>query len=163
MLDETLSWRAYFKPEDIRWVSFFFCTSLISFFYTKGNKKHPNVFTYHMQKDVAEEGETGKVYRADFFDKQGRTVLVLAPAKQVRDFIYIQNCVCVCVSLYIHIYSNKINKALQAKHSVMLQWKHLTLQMPTREILFVDGYKHGVDCQYCIIALYIVYACEKFK
>eukprot|EP00250_Pteridium_aquilinum_P004263 c14487_g1_i1 orf=199-1092(-) len=52
MLEETLSWRAAYKPEELRWT------------------------------DVAEEGETGKVYRADFFDKKGRTVLVLVPANQ---------------------------------------------------------------------------------
>lgn len=37
----------------------------------------------YCQTDVAEEGETGKVYRADFFDKRGRSVLVLVPANQV--------------------------------------------------------------------------------
>lgn len=52
MLEETLKWRAAFKPEEIQWT------------------------------DVAEEGETGKVYRADFVDKAGRTVLVLVPANQ---------------------------------------------------------------------------------
>lgn len=52
MLEETLSWRATYKPEELRWT------------------------------DVAEEGETGKVYRADFFDKRGRSVLVLVPANQ---------------------------------------------------------------------------------
>uniref|UniRef100_A0A0D6R4F7 CRAL-TRIO domain-containing protein n=1 Tax=Araucaria cunninghamii TaxID=56994 RepID=A0A0D6R4F7_ARACU len=52
MLEETLKWRAAYKPEDIHW------------------------------DEVAVEGETGKVYRADFFDRFGRTVLVLTPAKQ---------------------------------------------------------------------------------
>ncbi|KAI5064104.1 hypothetical protein GOP47_0020774 [Adiantum capillus-veneris] len=52
MLEETLSWRESYKPEELRWA------------------------------DVAEEGETGKVYRADFFDKKGRSVLVLVPANQ---------------------------------------------------------------------------------
>uniref|UniRef100_A0A0C9S174 TSA: Wollemia nobilis Ref_Wollemi_Transcript_26311_1445 transcribed RNA sequence n=1 Tax=Wollemia nobilis TaxID=56998 RepID=A0A0C9S174_9CONI len=52
MLEETLKWRAAYKPEDIRW------------------------------DEIAVEGETGKVYRADFFDKFGRTVLVLTPANQ---------------------------------------------------------------------------------
>lgn len=52
MLEDTLSWRAAYKPEELRWT------------------------------DVAEEGETGKVYRADFFDKRGRSVLVLVPANQ---------------------------------------------------------------------------------
>lgn len=52
MLEETLKWRATYKPEDIRW------------------------------HEVASEGETGKVYRANFKDKEGRTVLVLRPGKQ---------------------------------------------------------------------------------
>eukprot|EP00249_Psilotum_nudum_P023864 c29012_g1_i2 orf=330-1196(-) len=52
MLLETLCWRASFKPEEIQW------------------------------EDVAEESETGKIYRADFVDKAGRTVLVLVPGNQ---------------------------------------------------------------------------------
>lgn len=52
MLEETLRWRAEYKPEDIRW------------------------------DEIAVEGETGKVYRADFLDKNGRTVVVMTPAKQ---------------------------------------------------------------------------------
>ncbi|PON40487.1 CRAL-TRIO lipid binding domain containing protein [Parasponia andersonii] len=52
MLEESLKWRSAFKPEDIRW------------------------------EDVAIEGETGKIYRANFHDRQGRSVLILRPAKQ---------------------------------------------------------------------------------
>ncbi|XP_074590695.1 uncharacterized protein LOC141846557 [Curcuma longa] len=52
MLQETLKWRATFKPEEIRW------------------------------HQVATEGETGKAYRADFRDREGRTVIVMRPAKQ---------------------------------------------------------------------------------
>ncbi|XP_062097718.1 uncharacterized protein LOC133803633 [Humulus lupulus] len=52
MLEETLKWRSTFKPEDIRW------------------------------EDIAVEGETGKIYRANFHDRQGRSVLILRPAKQ---------------------------------------------------------------------------------
>ncbi|RWW27435.1 hypothetical protein GW17_00008128, partial [Ensete ventricosum] len=33
--------------------------------------------------EVAVEGETGKVYRAEFQDREGRTVLVLRPGKQI--------------------------------------------------------------------------------
>ena len=32
---------------------------------------------------MAHEGETGKVSRADFHDRSGRTVLILRPGKQV--------------------------------------------------------------------------------
>lgn len=52
MLEETLRWRASFKPEEICW------------------------------NEVAVEGETGKVYRADFHDRNGRTVLILRPGMQ---------------------------------------------------------------------------------
>ncbi|KAI4331424.1 hypothetical protein MLD38_029614 [Melastoma candidum] len=52
MLQDTLEWRSTFKPEEIRW------------------------------HEVAHEGETGKVSRADFFDRQGRTVLIMRPGKQ---------------------------------------------------------------------------------
>ncbi|KAK4788947.1 hypothetical protein SAY86_020266 [Trapa natans] len=52
MLEETIKWRATYKPEEIRW------------------------------PEVAHEGETGKVSRANFFDRSGRTVLILRPGKQ---------------------------------------------------------------------------------
>ncbi|XP_068654612.1 uncharacterized protein [Aristolochia californica] len=52
MLEETLKWRSTFKPEEIRW------------------------------HEVASEGETGKVFRANFHDRLGRTVLILRPGKQ---------------------------------------------------------------------------------
>lgn len=52
MLEETLKWRSTYKPEEIRW------------------------------HEVANEGETGKVYRANFHDRHGRTVLILRPGKQ---------------------------------------------------------------------------------
>lgn len=52
MLEETLKWRSTYKPEEILW------------------------------HQIANEGETGKVYRANFQDRDGRTVLVLRPGKQ---------------------------------------------------------------------------------
>ncbi|XP_058069039.1 uncharacterized protein LOC131218494 [Magnolia sinica] len=52
MLEETLEWRSTFKPEEIRW------------------------------HQIANEGETGKVYRANFHDLHGRSVLILRPGKQ---------------------------------------------------------------------------------
>ncbi|KAH1212060.1 Phosphatidylinositol transfer protein 3 [Glycine max] len=52
MLEETLRWRSTYKPEEIRW------------------------------HEVAMEGETGKLYRASFHDRQGRTVLILRPGMQ---------------------------------------------------------------------------------
>ncbi|KAI4348527.1 hypothetical protein L6164_009240 [Bauhinia variegata] len=50
MMKATLKWRLDFKPEKIRW------------------------------EDVAREAEAGKLYRANYLDKQGRTVLVMRPA-----------------------------------------------------------------------------------
>lgn len=52
MLRDSLTWRAKFKPEELRW------------------------------EDVAKEGETGKIYRTNFHDKFGRTVLVMSPGRQ---------------------------------------------------------------------------------
>lgn len=52
MLEESLKWRSTYRPEEIRW------------------------------HEVANEGETGKVYRANFHDRYGRTVLILRPGKQ---------------------------------------------------------------------------------
>ncbi|KAM3304697.1 phosphatidylinositol transfer protein 3 [Capsicum chacoense] len=52
MLEDTLKWRLSFKPEEIRW------------------------------NEVAIEGETGKVYKANFHDRYGRTVLILRPGMQ---------------------------------------------------------------------------------
>ncbi|KAI4381708.1 hypothetical protein MLD38_007759 [Melastoma candidum] len=52
MLEDTLEWRSTFKPEEIR------------------------------GHEIAHEGETGKVSKADFFDRQGRTVLIMRPGKQ---------------------------------------------------------------------------------
>lgn len=52
MLEATLKWRSEFKPEEIRW------------------------------HEVAHEGETGKVSKANFHDRNGRTVLIMRPGKQ---------------------------------------------------------------------------------
>lgn len=52
MLKDTIKWREQYKPQEIKW------------------------------EEVAREAETGKIYRADFCDKQGRTVLVMRPGVQ---------------------------------------------------------------------------------
>ncbi|KAF7828850.1 phosphatidylinositol transfer protein 3-like [Senna tora] len=52
MLEDTLKWRSTYKPEEIRW------------------------------PEVAHEGETGKVSRANFYDRFGRTVLIMRPGMQ---------------------------------------------------------------------------------
>ncbi|KAK7301245.1 hypothetical protein RJT34_12106 [Clitoria ternatea] len=52
MLKQSLKWRQEYKPEEIRW------------------------------EDVAHEAETGKIYRTNYVDKHGRTVLVMRPSRQ---------------------------------------------------------------------------------
>ncbi|KAL5713479.1 hypothetical protein ACHQM5_015549 [Ranunculus cassubicifolius] len=52
MLVESLKWRSTYKPEEILW------------------------------HQVANEGESGKAYRANFHDRYGRTVLILRPGKE---------------------------------------------------------------------------------
>ncbi|KAL3525392.1 hypothetical protein ACH5RR_013764 [Cinchona calisaya] len=67
MLESSLKWRATYKPEEIRW------------------------------HEVAHEGETGKVSRANFHDRLGRTVLIMRPGMQntaspegnVRHLVYL--------------------------------------------------------------------------
>ncbi|XP_076912280.1 uncharacterized protein LOC143570535 [Bidens hawaiensis] len=67
MLEETLTWRSTYKPEEIRW------------------------------HEVAVEGETGKLFRANFHDRVGRTVLILKPGlqnttsmeNQIRHLVYL--------------------------------------------------------------------------
>ncbi|KAK9905299.1 hypothetical protein M0R45_000303 [Rubus argutus] len=52
MLKESIKWRLEYKPEKIRW------------------------------ENIAHEAETGKIYRANYCDKYGRTVLVMRPGFQ---------------------------------------------------------------------------------
>ena len=53
MLEDTLQWRSTFKPHEIHW------------------------------HQISGEGETGKVFRANFRDRFGRTVLIMKPGRQV--------------------------------------------------------------------------------
>ncbi|PON55734.1 CRAL-TRIO lipid binding domain containing protein [Trema orientale] len=52
MLKQTLKWRLEYWPEKIQW------------------------------EDIAHEAETGKIYRANYFDKYGRVVLIMRPGFQ---------------------------------------------------------------------------------
>lgn len=52
MVKETIKWREQFKPQEIKW------------------------------DEIAKEAETGKIYRANFCDRDGRTVLVMRPGAQ---------------------------------------------------------------------------------
>ncbi|OAY69646.1 Random slug protein 5 [Ananas comosus] len=58
MLEESLKWRSTFKPEEIRW------------------------------PEVAVEGETGKIYRANFHDRQGR-INTTSHENQLRHLVYL--------------------------------------------------------------------------
>lgn len=66
MLKDTLKWRLEYKPEEIRW------------------------------EEVAHEAETGKIYRSNYTDKYGRSILVMRPGfqntkstkGQIRYFVY---------------------------------------------------------------------------
>lgn len=40
-------------------------------------------YPFDLQEDISQEAETGKIYRADYKDKLGRTVLVLRPGLEV--------------------------------------------------------------------------------
>ncbi|KAK3017146.1 hypothetical protein RJ639_007821 [Escallonia herrerae] len=62
MLEETLKWRSIFKPEEIHELLNLFAPRL-------GSSQH----------EVAHEGETGKVSRANFHDRMGRPVLIMRP------------------------------------------------------------------------------------
>lgn len=46
------------------------------------------VYGFYCQNEVAYEGETGKLFRAGFHDRHGRTVLILRPGLQV---VYLGN------------------------------------------------------------------------
>ncbi|XP_068660511.1 uncharacterized protein [Aristolochia californica] len=52
MFKETLKWRLEYKPDQIHW------------------------------EDVAQEAETGKLYKANYLDKEGRAVIILRPGFQ---------------------------------------------------------------------------------
>ncbi|CAN8246849.1 unnamed protein product [Cochlearia groenlandica] len=66
MLKETLKWRVQYKPEEILW------------------------------EDIADEAETGKIYRSSCVDKRGRPVLIMRPSVensksvkgQIRHLVY---------------------------------------------------------------------------
>ncbi|CAI0419988.1 unnamed protein product [Linum tenue] len=87
MLEETLKWRATYKPEQTRWVfdcnnaspSFVSCCWITS--YGIWVVAHWN-YSVAAQHEIAHEGETGKVFRANFRDRAGRTVLIMRPGMQ---------------------------------------------------------------------------------
>ena len=95
MLEETLKWRSTYKPQEIRWVNL----TLLFFFANRFNSilliysmilyiLRVNLVFNSLQNQVAHEGETGKVSRASFHDRQGRVVLIMRPALQVNKRIF---------------------------------------------------------------------------
>ncbi|KAL3592336.1 hypothetical protein D5086_010976 [Populus alba] len=56
---------------------------LVSFTSTYGRKNLKHMTLSILQGEVAHEAQTGKVYRSNYFDKHGRTVLVMRPSCQV--------------------------------------------------------------------------------
>lgn len=76
-----------------------------------------------LQHQVATEGETGKAYRADFRDREGRTVIVMRPAKQVSLNILIslkkKNRV-INVGVILHMLQNTSSHEDQLRHLVYL-------------------------------------------
>jgi hypothetical protein len=48
-----------------------------------------NMLLFFVQRDVATETETGKVYTANFPDKQGHPVVVMRPGRQVNECIFL--------------------------------------------------------------------------
>ncbi|KAG8072421.1 hypothetical protein GUJ93_ZPchr0006g44785 [Zizania palustris] len=55
MLKKTLEWRSEYKPDEIRW------------------------------DEIADEAATGKIYRTDYVDKSGRSILIMRPACQMKE------------------------------------------------------------------------------
>lgn len=83
MLKETLKWRVEYKPEEICWVI------IIELMNTKKKEKNILVIFLMMQcvrilqEEIADEAETGKIYRSSCVDKHGRPVLVMRPSVEV--------------------------------------------------------------------------------
>ncbi|KAL3841109.1 hypothetical protein ACJIZ3_025700 [Penstemon smallii] len=73
MFKETLKWRLAYKPEKIQWSLTF-----------------KTFFSTLTQEDVAREAETGKLYKANYFDKHGRTVLVMRPGPENSNSVQVQ-------------------------------------------------------------------------
>ncbi|URE24100.1 CRAL TRIO domain containing protein [Musa troglodytarum] len=82
MLKETMKWRLEYKPESIRWFIRSIDVYTIYEFIRSVESDHNRMDVYHLQEDVAREAETGKIYRANYLDKYGRTVLVMRPGFQ---------------------------------------------------------------------------------
>lgn len=108
MLRETLKWRATYKPEEIKW------------------------------DEIAREAETGKIYRANYSDRQGRTVIVMRPANQNTSDPYGQ------VRLLVHALENAIGNLPPGQEQMvwLIDFKKWTLRQSiplstAREVAYV--------------------------
>lgn len=53
-----------------------------------------------VQNDIAGESETGKIYRANFKDKSGHSVLVMHPGRQVIFYLLVHfHCIHLCINV----------------------------------------------------------------
>ncbi|KAI9113091.1 hypothetical protein K1719_015616 [Acacia pycnantha] len=74
MLGHTLEWRSTYKPEEIRW------------------------------HEVAKEGERGIIYRANFHDRQGRTVLIFRTGIPIQKITSIET----LIRFDVHLLENAV-------------------------------------------------------
>uniref|UniRef100_A0A453H904 CRAL-TRIO domain-containing protein n=2 Tax=Aegilops tauschii subsp. strangulata TaxID=200361 RepID=A0A453H904_AEGTS len=84
--------------------------------------------------DVSVEAEMGKMYRATFTDKEGRTVVIMRPAKQVSSHRYLT------CSLHIALHSlNNILRRFQNTSSHEGQLRHLIYTMENAVLSLPQG------------------------
>lgn len=65
-----------------------------------------------MQDDIAHEAETGKIYRSNYVDKHGRTVLVMRPGCQVvheKLILHVHVFFCIYVKSFHYYITLEIN------------------------------------------------------
>ncbi|CAM8938429.1 unnamed protein product [Rhodiola kirilowii] len=108
MLEETLKWRAAFKPEKIYWC------------------------------DVAKQGENGKLFRANFHDKYGRSVLIIRPGKETQKNLESQD------KFLVYNLENAIFNLPQSQEQIMCLVDFTGFSMLRVSI------KHARDCLYIL-------------
>ncbi|EMS48045.1 hypothetical protein TRIUR3_30793 [Triticum urartu] len=81
MLKSAVKWRAAYKPEMISWIHMFIgkTKEQCNLYIDEKLEEQSYLYILVFKEEIAHEAETGKIYRADYKDKLGRTVLVLRP------------------------------------------------------------------------------------